>query len=452
MKHKPTFHLTIHFVLLVSILLAFQVWAQDASKAFKWGFRERIRNTYMNNIIDFNDGVDDKTDMIRVRTNLWGQYSFSPKLSVFVQFTNEFRPFLIDPKDRDFTLNEIIVDNLYLNWTTGGDNPVSLRIGRQNLIYGEGFIMLEGGPWDGSRAIYHDAVKLSVKRGTTTIDFLGISNTRIEERLPVIKSSKLKNGELKGQPKDQPMNDGKEQALGVYAVHKSPTGARWDAYYFFKTEDPDPIIPVSPWKDKLKLNTIGGRLQKPVSSRLKLTTEWAYQFGSQGNINQRSFGGYGYLSYLVQEKSKGTLTGGLVYLSGDNPDTPDNEGWNPLFSRWPKWSELYIYSQIGETIQGARKVAYWTNTVSPYVVYAFNLSPKINFSATFYHLNALYGRYLGEELSGTTRGDEIQFLVKFKINQFLTAHFLYDQFFPGDFYKEPRSAGSFIRGEVMYRF
>jgi len=27
-----------------------------------------------------------------------------------------------------------------------------------------------------------------------------------------------------------------------------------------------------------------------------------------------------------------------------------------LYSRWPKWSELYIYSQVPE-----KGVAYWTN-------------------------------------------------------------------------------------------
>ncbi len=35
-------------------------------------------------------------------------------------------------------------------------------------------------------------------------------------------------------------------------------------------------------------------------------------------------------------------------MSGDDPSTDDNEGWDPLFSRWPKWSELYIYSLATE--------------------------------------------------------------------------------------------------------
>jgi len=436
----------------LTIFVISQAIAQDTGSSFKWGFRERIRNTYLNNLFTFDDTKDDETDMIRVRTNLWGKYTLNSHLSFFLQLTNEFRPYLIDPKDRDFTFDEIIIDNLYFDWTSGGENPISLRVGRQNLIYGEGFILLEGAPWDGSRAIYHDAIKLSIKRGSTTIDFLGISNTREEERLPVIRGEKLSNGELKGQPKDQPMNDGLEQALGVYAIHKCQTGARLDAYYIFKTEDPDPIIPVSPITDQLKLNTLGGRLAKPLNERFSLTTEWAYQFGTQGDFNQRSFGGYAYLSYLLQKQSKGAITGGLIYLSGDDPDTKDNEGWNPLFSRWPKWSELYIYSQIIETIDGAKKVAFWTNTFSPYIKYAVNLSKMINFSATYYHLNAIHGRYIGDHLSGTTRGDEIQLLFKFNINKFLTAHFLYDRFFPGDFYDGPRDSGSFIRGEVMYKF
>ncbi|MBN2412620.1 alginate export family protein [candidate division KSB1 bacterium] len=439
-------------LVLALIVLTFQSFAQDSGKKFSFGITERLRNTYYNNITDYNKDSDDETDFIRVRTNVWGQYAFSPKFSVFAQLTNEFRPWLIDPKDRDFTLDEIFVDNLYLKWTAGSNMPVTFTIGRQNLIYGEGFILLEGAPWDGSRAIYHDAVKISFQKGATTIDLLAISNTKIEERLPVIRGSKLKNGELKGQTKDQWMNDNLEQAFGVYAVRNGSSGDRYEGYFIYKTEEPEPFINISAPKHELKLSTIGGRLVKPLVPKLSLTTEWAYQFGSQGESDQRSFGGYAYLSYLAQEQKKGTFKGGLNILSGDDPATANNEGWDPIFSRWPKWSELYIYSHLAETIQGARRVAYWTNTLSPYVQYAVNLSEKVNLSATFYHLQAMQARKLGDTESGKTRGNELQILINFKFTQNLTAHFLYDYFAPGDFYAEPRTGGVFIRGELMYRF
>ena len=440
--------------ILLGMLLSDLGLAQES--AFKWGFRERLRNTYMNNNMDFSANRDDEQNFFRVRTNLWGQYTFNSHLLARIQFTNEFRKYLIIPeaKKGEFTLDELIIDNLYFQWKSGSDNPVVLTVGRQNLIYGEGFILLEGGPWDGSRAIYHDAVKLSIKRGATTIDLLGISNTRVEERLPVLSNTdQLKNEKTEGLPKyegKQWMNDGDESALGVYAVHKSKTGTRWDGYFILKTEQPEPFIGAASNPEKLVLNTVGGRLAKPLGDRFSLVTEWAFQFGKQGDYKQTSYGGYGYLNLLLNPRTKGTLTGGLNILSGDDPDTPDNEGWNPLFARWPKWSELYIYSHIAEVIQGARKVAYWTNTISPYVKYACNLGPKVNFSAIFYHLKAFYGRSLGNEMSGTTRGNELQLLFKFRLTKQISAHFLYDRFFPGDFYPGPRANASFIRGELMF--
>jgi len=444
----------IFVILAATILILTPLYAQQSS--VDWGFRERVRNTYMNNNQDFNEDSDDEYDFFRIRTNVWGSYSFS-KFTAKLQLTNEFRSYTVLPeaKEGNFTFDEIIIDNLFVNWNSGGENPFSVTVGRQNLIYGEGFILLEGAPWDGSRAIYHDAVKLSLKRGPTTIDLLGISNTRKEKRLPVVQFGNLQNkpeGLPKDEDGDQWMNDGLEQALGLYAVHNCQTGARYDVYYFLKMTDPDPWIDFGAPEDKLTLNTIGGRAVYPFSSSLNLTTEWAYQIGSQGDFKQNSYGGYAYLSYLLNPENKAKLTGGFNLLSGDDPDTQDNEGWNPLFSRWPKWSELYIYSQVMETVQGAHKVAYWTNTFSPYLKFDMAISPKISLQACYYHLEALHKTHLWspEPTPGTTRGDELQLLLKFNFMKGLTGHFLFDYFMPGNFYPEPRTDGVFIRGELMY--
>jgi len=439
--------------------------AQDAGNKFKFGITERLRNTYYNNITDYHakettivdnkESVkyDDETDFIRVRTNVWAQYSFTPSLMAFVQLTNEFRPYLIDPADRDFTFDEIFFDNLYLKWTVGSANPVTFTVGRQNLTYGEGFVLMDGSPWDGSRSIYQDAVKVSLKKGTTTIDLLGISNTAIEERLPVLRGGDLQDGKIKGQPKDQPMNDNLEQAIGLYMTRKGDAGCHFEGYYIYKMEDPEPVkgTALAP-KDELSFSTIGARYSRPLIEKLSMTTEWAYQFGSQGDIDQKSFGGYAYLSYLVCEKTKGTLSGGLTLLSGDDPATDNNEGWNPVFSRWPKWSELYIYSYLGEEIQGARRVAYWTNLMQPYISWNCSPTPKINVTATFLHLRAMQTRMLGADESGNVRGNELQLLVKFKLSKSLSAQILYDHFFPGDFYAAGSDSGQFIRCDLMYKF
>ncbi len=416
----------------------------------KFGAIERLRNEFYNNITDMNKDKNDRTDYFRIRTSVWGQLQVAQVATLYAKVTNEFRKYTDDPKARDFTWDEIVFDNLFIKLENKSKN-LGITLGRQNLMYGEGFILMEGAPWDGSRTIYHDAMKLSVTMGKTTLDVLGIDNTKIEDHLPVVRGSDLKNGKIFGQPKDQMMNDGEEKAVGLYATTTAIAKTKLEAYGIRKTEKPDPWINLDGSKEELNLNTVGARVNYAFTNRLSLTTEWALQSGSQGSIDHSAFGGYGYLSYILNQKYKATLSGGLIALSGDDPATKDkNEGWNPLFSRWPKWSELYIYSYLNETTRGSIRVAYWTNLFSPNVSYTMQVSKKISLIANAFLLNAFEKRTLaGDVESGLARGKEVQCWIKFNFNRYLTGHFLYDYLFPGDFYASPRTGGPFIRGELM---
>ena len=40
------------------------------------------------------------------------------------------------------------------------------------------------------------------------------------------------------------------------------------------------------------------------------------------------------------------------HLSGDDPDTADNEQFDPLWGKWTQWSTLYLYTFIPETSLG----------------------------------------------------------------------------------------------------
>jgi hypothetical protein len=432
-------------------LFAVSAPAQEKSKlSLKLGFVERIRNEYYNNIQDMSVYNDDRNDYFRIRTSVWAQAAYAPYATAYVKLTNEFRKYLSDPKDRDFTWDEIIFDNLYLKLETPG-KLAALTVGRQNLTYGEGFILMEGAPWDGSRTIYHDAVKLSLSKGKTTVDLLAIDNTKIDDRLPVIRGSKLKNGELKAQNKDQWMNDGEEKAFGVYATTTAVPKSKLEAYFIQKTELPDPWIPkAGVLRDELKLNTLGARLNYGFTPRLSLTTEWAYENGTQGAIKHKAYGGYGYLTFVVEPQSKAALSAGVIALSGDDPKTADNEGWNPLFSRWPKWSELYIYSVMSEVIRNSTRTAYSTNMLAPYLSYTTQLTGRCTLLANYFFLNAFQARTLPDgSMSGKTRGQEAQCWVKWVFNKNLTGHLLLDFLVPGNFYALPRTRGSFIRGELM---
>jgi hypothetical protein len=56
--------------------------------------------------------------------------------------------------DRPFQLDETIFETAYVDVKKLFVKGLTLRVGRQNLIKNEGFLMLEGSPGDGSRTIY----------------------------------------------------------------------------------------------------------------------------------------------------------------------------------------------------------------------------------------------------------------------------------------------------------
>lgn len=97
-----------------------------------------------------------------------------------------------------------------------------------------------------------------------------------------------------------------------------------------------------------------------------------------------------------------TLTLGGFYLSGDNPTTTKNEGWDPLWSRWPKWSESYIYTQI---LENKGKVGYWSNIASLNVMLSGKIAEKLSFIGSYYYLLALeYNESAFTNGTGKTRG------------------------------------------------
>lgn len=144
-----------------------------------------------------------------------------------------------------------------------------------------------------------------------------------------------------------------------------------------------------------------------------------------------------------------TVSLGGFYLSGDDPATDKVEGWDPLWSRWPKWSESYIYTLI---IENGGKVAYWSNISSLNAAVKVSLSEKVNFKAYYYHLLALENNLSSFcDGSGKTRGDLLTLRVDYKIDKNWSGHFLWEKFTPGNFYPDIADGYNFFRFELMLK-
>jgi len=405
------------------------------TSTFKLSFSERFRFVSWDNAISLDESLDNGRTFTRHRTSLMAQWQPNSRLEFAVKLTNEFRHYFV-PEDRDLNLNEIFVDNLYLKWQNPGSLPVTMTIGRQNIMLGEGFVVMDGHPLDGSRSIYFNAVRFDV--------FLNKNNKLIlfytyqpetDDLLPVINN------------KHQALIEQPEQGFGAYFTGKY-NKLNLEAYLIRKN-----ISSTENKPNDSRINTLGSRFVIPFSEGLSMAGEGAFQFGKYGDFDRFSFGGYFHLDYNAAHLHPllPALTVGAIYLAGDNPETEKMEGWDPLFSRWPKWSESYIYTLIPE-YEG--RVAYWSNFVSTYGTLNFRIKSRLNLVFTYHHLRAaeiaaIDRPFLGGR--GKTRGDLFITKAVLKISKYFSGHLLWETFSPGSFYKPDADRYNWFRFELMFK-
>jgi hypothetical protein len=418
--------------LLIAPLLPEAAAGGDAAETFDWGFKVRVRQEYLDNAFDYDADRDDRNNWIRVRSQLHCSFTPVAGVKLFARINNEHKHWL-NP-ERDFEIDELVFESLYLELSDIGGSPVTLIVGRQNLMYGEGFVLMDGSPLDGSRTAYMNAALARVRLENRVIDIFGISNPHYDKYLPVVNSLR------------RPLIEWDEAAVGVYYTDTSIEPAKIEGYFIYKQEDE-----LGSEKPEVKVSTVGARISGSPAAVLKYAAEGAYQFGTRGNRDSRAFGGYAYGTFMPELALEPALTLGYIYLSGDE-GTGAYGGWNPLFSRWPKWSELYIYSQVIESY-----VAYWSNLSAPYIRIAVNATKDVKLRGTVYHFGAVHNERRMFAASdpfwtGTNRGLLTEVKCTFKLSEFFSGHLLYEAMNPGDFYKDGSGTAHFLRWEFSVAY
>ncbi len=415
-----------------------------APGTFTVGFEERVRSERWNDIIDHDATREDARTQLRFRSRLWADWTVSKHLRIVAGVANENRK--ITHPDVAANGREVFVETLYADWRPAP--RWSLKVGRQNLMRGEGFVLFDGSALDGSRSAYFNAVDLAWSPGKSTVEFLAISDPGKDRYLPRL-------DEADAPAEVQRLNEWDERALGVYATMREWEGATLEAYGFLKTETHDSRPVSNPqFQPDRRVWTLGGRGVRDLGRGWTAMAEAAGQWGSQeplpgtsgGDRPIAAWGGYARLRKAFETPGKPTLSLGYIGLSGDDPRTRRIEGWDPLFSRWPKWSELYIYSQVPE-----RGVAYATN-LGLWEAEA-RLAPMkiLDLRATWYRLAAFQAPVAAGPLfgTGTRRGDLWEFRGDLTVNEHWKGHVVYERLSPGDAYTGG-APGSYLRIEITY--
>jgi hypothetical protein len=236
-----------------------------------------------------------------------------------------------------------------------------------------------------------------------------------------------------------------ETGVIAWLTNNSLPSTQLDGYFIYKKS-----TPATANGDDAEIYTFGGMIQHKFSEQLKLRSDLAGQFGHKNHARLCALGTLNRFSYAVKDKWATLLRMDYEYLSGDDPDTETNEAFDLLWGRWPRFSEMYIYSAIGENTRigdmtNLHRVS-WGLTTHP--------SEKMELCGDYHLLFAgqnTYGDQPGFSESGCFRGQLLTALMKYKFTQHLSGHLLGEFLFPGDYYSDMRNdPASFLRAELSF--
>ena len=359
---------------LLLILIAVSAIADDTS--IKTNFDLRIRQEILDGVYHFAPDTD--RNWLRTRSR-FGVVIKNGEHRISARLCNEFRNNL--DTSGAFNEDELILDQLYYKWK---NKKTTLTIGRQDIIWPGGFQMLEGHPLDGSRSIYQNAIRL--QQGG--LDIALINN-------PMYDDFVLYNDQ------NRRLTDMDEIGFASRYTHK-----RHQFSLIWKDEDD-----MSEVIEELSTASCGYRY-KTKTVLLEATAQF-----QDGNIEQ-SWEFAGHMNYKIKlNKNNRVEFGGFHY----------SENYRSTWGKWPMWSELYIYTLIGESDDGRAHVAEWANITAPYITLNHKLNKKCTARLTAYQL-------LTDKPGLQTRGTLTQAELKFKISKKTSSHLLWERLDPGEFH------------------
>ncbi len=436
----------LNIIIFFTLLLFYPLFAQDNSdnkSKFDISFSERFRMVMWDNAIDLDKSGTSNQNFARFRSSLGIKYSASENLVFNLKFTHEFRKYFT-PSAADFHMNEVIFDQLNLQWKTDEYLPGTLTFGRQNIFLGEGFVILDGHPGDGSRSPYFNAFRYdwNINSDNTLTGFFVYQPE--EDFLPALNGKDIDKA-FQGDDSYQ-LVEQSERGAGLYYTGNLAE-FNLQSYFIWKAiaDDGLQIMP------KSDIYTFGARCRIPLIETLALTAEGSYQGGKYGDSDRGAYGGYSYLSFSPEEKGScipRVIDAGFLILSGDDINTNKMEAWDPLFSRWPKWSESLIYTFLKES---RGRVAYWSNLYSFYLRSGFTFPEDIALNLGYYHLGAMENTMATSFLSGdgSDRGELFTAKLSYKVSSKITGHIVWEYFVPGDFYFEGAERSHWARMEFF---
>ena len=417
---------------------------EAAASAVRFGGDLRLRQEYYDDIPSAT-GHGGENNYYRIRPRFWGEVDPVNNVTLKLRVVEEFRIWENPSGNRAYMYpDEWVVDLLYVDIKKLMNDKMDLRIGRQELSYGNNLVVFEGTPEDGSRTIYFDAIKATMKAcDKTTVDIVGIYN-KPENDLAI----NSENRDLTGQGKDY--NDETDAGGIIYVKNNTMEKLPFELYYIYKNEGEWESGPATNRveHDEADIHTAGLRLMPKFTDALSGNLELTGQIGEEGDTDIEAYMIDAFLKYALPFASdmKPALEAGVYVLSGDDPDTEDNEGWDPIWGRHPQRSDLYVF---------VYPVGYWSNLMMSRAAYTMDVAKWMKFKAMVSYLEAMEDDGPGD---GKERGWLYTLRTDFTLGEKmltskdkLTACALAEVLEPGNYITDNETA-VFYRLELAYAF
>jgi len=406
-------------------------------EGFSWGADQRWRNEYFNNAITLDNSTPGhEYQFWRYRTRLWTSYQPTDLgIELNARLIWEGRHYWQPSSQNEWDNGYGLFDRLNIKLKPQ-DTGLTLTLGRQDIMLGDGWLVMDGTPLDGSTSICFDAVRLTwnVKNIQTVFDAILIDNSAKQDHwLPPIgidNDSRL-------------LAEQDERGAILYVSNKSIEKLTLEPYLIYKNDHARAANGTNG-----DIYTLGQRVVYDFDEHWTFRAEGAGQFGHKNGQELAAWGALSRLTYRFNDSMNNQLKLNFEALSGDHPDTAQNEAFDPLWGRWPQWSELYVYTDIPET-----RVAQTTNLVRLGPGWQFQPFKKLTVSADYNALFAMDTPLEGTKIfgNGDFRGHQIDAKAEYKFNRYLSGHLLGEYFVPGDYYTKSDSA-VYLRAELVFTF
>jgi hypothetical protein len=433
-----------------------------------WGGDFRVRNEYFNNALTLNpENPLHEQDYFRFRARVWTSITPVEDLSLNARLATEPREWM---KPAGYTpmkghsgwdWTEGIIDNLNAQWRNILKQPAAITVGRQDIFLGDGWLVGDGTPFDGSWTYFLDSARFTyeLKEQRTTVEAIGI-----------IQDAK-DNGWLPPIAVDHQhrfFTEQNEKGAILNVANTSLKVANLTGYFIYKEDALPSGAPRG--GDNAYIYTLGGRVNGLFGNdHWKYWAEGAYQFGRKQDVDINdaasaadpavknefrpvdAFGVNSRISYLFKDKLRNEVTFAYEFLSGDDPNTKNDEMFDVLWGRWPQWSEIGLYEYAAETRIGSEANLHrigpgWI--ISPMKNLDFNVNYYVLLAQQEVATRAVSGLFTGD---GIFRGHFVQATLKYKFSPHLSGHLWGELQFPGDYYVH-REMMSFARAEIMLTF